>query len=126
MKSFICAIVIFVSTFIGIGYYTHIVSEEVQNMENHLLDVISCLEQEDWEICNKKTETLMQEWDKTQKRLKAVINHKEIDMILQTLYEMKGYIDVQNKEEALIKADVLQVFLEHIPENEALSLMNIL
>ncbi len=126
MKSFICAIIIFSSIFVGTGYYNHVLSEEIEKIENHLSDVVSSLDENDWEQCNKKTEDLMKEWDKTQKWLKAVINHKEIELILQTLYEMKGYIKVQNKKEALVKAEVLKVLFEHIPENEALSVMNIL
>lgn len=126
MKSFICAIVIFISIFIGSGYYTHLLSKEVQDMQNYLSDVVSCLKEDDWESCNKKTEIMMQEWGKTQKWLKAIVNHNEIDLILQTISEMKGYIDVKNKNDALAKAEVLTVLLNHIPENEALTVMNIL
>ncbi len=126
MKSFICAIIIFVSIFIGAGYYTHVLAEEVENIENHLADVVSCLEQDDWKNCDQKTKKMMQEWDKTQKWLKAVVNHSEIDLIMQAIYEMKGFIDVKNRNDALVKAEVLKVLLEHIPENEALSIMNIL
>lgn len=95
-------------------------------MQNYLSDVVSCLQEDDWENCNKKTEIMMQEWDKTQKWLKAIVNHNEIDLILQTISEMKGCIDVKNKNDALAKAEVLKVLFEHIPENEALSVMNIL
>ena len=126
MKSFICAVIIFISIFIGAGVYTHALSEEVKQMENRLSAVVSCVEKEDWDDCNKKTKDLVDEWHKTQKWLKAIVNHKEIDLILETLYEMKGYIDVKNREEALVKAEVLKVLLKHIPENEALSVMNIL
>ena len=121
-----CAVIIFSSIFIGAGFYTRVLSKEVKQMEDHLFDVVSYLKQEDWENCNKKTKELLKEWHSTQKWLKAIINHKEIDLILETLYEMKGYIDVKNREEALVKAEVLKVLLEHIPENEALLFINIL
>lgn len=126
MKNFVCAVIIFSSIFVGAGYYTHALSEEVQELEKHLSDVVSYLEQDDWNTCNKETGKMMQKWDKTQKWLKAFVNHSEIDLIMQTIYEMKGSIDVKNKNDALVKAEVLMVLLEHIPENEALSVINIL
>ncbi|MBR7164103.1 MAG: DUF4363 family protein [Clostridia bacterium] len=126
MKSFIGAMVIFAFIFAGTGYYSKVLSAEINHLEQRLSEVTDCLQHDDWEGCKEKTDALMHDWNKAQKWLKSIVNHKEIDLILQTLYEMKGYVDVENKDEALIKAGVLKMFFQHIPENEALSIMNIL
>ncbi len=125
MKSFAVALGIFILVFIGTGYYTHRLNEEIEHLESRLSDVSDSVTKEDWDKSKDKTKILMDDWDKAQNWLKAIVNHKEMDLIMQTLYEMKGYIDAENKEEALVKAGVLKVFLEHIPENEALTLNNI-
>ena len=126
MKSFIIAMIIFVLIIAGSGYYTYALSKSIDNIEAKLSDVENNISEEKWEECKAKTEALMQDWEETQKWLKAIVNHKEIDLIIQTLYEMKGYIQAENKEEALVKAGVLKMFFRHIPENESLSLINIL
>lgn len=125
MKSFAVALGIFILVFIGTGYYSHRLNEEIEHLESKLSDVRDSVTHEDWDKSKEKTNDLMADWDKAQNWLKAIVNHKEMDLIMQTLYEMKGYVDAENKEETLVKAGVLKVFLEHIPENEALTLNNI-
>lgn len=125
MKSFAVALGIFILVFIGTGYYSHRLNEEIEHLESKLSDVTDCVTHEDWDKSKEKTNDLMADWDKAQNWLKAIVNHKEMDLIMQTLYEMKGYVDAENKEETLVKAGILKVFLEHIPENEALTLNNI-
>jgi len=126
MKSFMVAMIIFVLIILGSGYYSYALTKSIDNIEVKLSEVEASLLNHNWDECNEKTEALMQDWEKTQKWLKAIVNHKEIDVIIQTLYEMKGYIRVKNKEEALVKVGVLRMFFRHIPENESLALINIL
>lgn len=125
MKSFAVALGIFILVFIGTGYYTHRLDKEIEHLEIRLLDVQDCITKKDWPNSKNKTKALIDDWEKAQNWLKAIVNHKEMDLIMQTLYELKGYVDVKNKDEALVKAGVLKVFLEHIPANEALTLNNI-
>ncbi|MBQ2696794.1 MAG: DUF4363 family protein [Clostridia bacterium] len=126
MKSFMVAMIIFVLIILGSGYYSYALTKSIDNIEVKLSEVEASLLNHNWDECNEKTEALMQDWEKTQKWLKAIVNHKEIDVIIQALYEMKGYIRVKNKEEALVTVGVLRMFFRHIPENESLALINIL
>ena len=126
MKSFMVAMIIFVLIILGSGYYSYALTKSIDNIEVKLSEVEASLLNHNWDECNEKTEALMQDWEKTQKWLKAIVNHKEIDVIIQALYEMKGYIRVKNKEEALVTVGVLRMFFRHIPANESLAIINIL
>ncbi len=68
----------------------------------------------------------MEEWKKAEKNFKAFIEHYDTDEIYRVLHEIKGYVEFSDKENALVKIGVLHILLSKIPENEKLTLENIL
>ena len=56
----------------------------------------------------------------------TIIDHREIDLIQEVLYEVTGYCDAKNQDEILVKTGVLEMMFRHIQENEDVSLINIL
>ena len=65
-------------------------------------------------------------WNKTEKKCKVFIDHKELDEITKTMQEAKQYIIFQDAENAMLKISLLHILLEQIPQNESITLENIL
>ncbi len=126
MKSFVCAILIFAVILTGAAMYTQALSVETERLCNHLFLVEYYITSENWTACLAAFETLKKEWAMTEKWLKAIVGHRELDQIQMTLCEMQGYILVKNKDEATVKAGVLRLFFRLLPANESLSFVNIL
>lgn len=126
MKSFVCAVVIFILIFLGAGGYSFALSKSVETIDKQISLIEGHINDEKWDSCHQEMMHLMKNWKKTEKWLKSIVNHREIDRIQEILYELYGYVCVKNKEEAYVKAGVLRMSINCIPENEALSFINIL
>ena len=126
MKGFICAIIILAFMFTGAFIYVHNLDQLVNNIEEHLEKIEDNAKNENWEQCQREIEQTFEHWNETQIRLKAFIEHREIDEIHQLMSEMKGYADFSDKENLLVKLGIIKTLIGHIPENEKLTLENIL
>ncbi len=126
MKSFIFAILILVLIIVGTSYYSYALENVVERLERQLTEAETYIEASDWENGRKTLSGLSEDWLKTQNWLKAIINHKAIDQVDQTICEVLGYAQFENEEETLVKTSVLRMILQNIPLNESVSLVNIL
>lgn len=126
MKSFIFAILILVLIIVGTSYYSYALENAVERLERQLTEAETYIEASDWENGRKTLSGLSEDWLKTQSWLKAIINHKAIDQVDQTICEVLGYAQFENEEETLVKTSVLRMILQNIPLNESVSLVNIL
>lgn len=126
MKSFIFAILILVLIIVGTSYYSYSLENAVERLERQLTEAETYIEASDWENGRKTLSGLSEDWLKTQSWLKAIINHKAIDQVDQTICEVLGYAQFENEEETLVKTSVLRMILQNIPLNESVSLVNIL
>lgn len=126
MKSFICAVLIFVLILAGAAAYTQVLNVTTDELINHLFVVEYYIAADDWSACGKAFDILKNEWAVTEKWLKAIVSHREIDQIQIALCELEGCIRVKNKDDATVKVVVLRQLFRLIPANESLSFVNIL
>ena len=118
--------VILATVMAGAGVYLKTLDRDVHEICACIRQVEDHAKAEDWQSCRNSIRTLQTRWDKTRKWLMAVIDHREIDLIQEVIYEVIGYCDAENQEQILVKTGVLEMLFQHIPENEKITLSNIL
>ncbi len=126
MKSFAGAVAAFFIIMIGIQLYTSILGRCVDNMESYIENIIIAADHKDWQSCRTNLNGFLEHWDGAKKWFAVFIHHEEMDFINQALYEIEMYIRYEKQAETAAKANVLKILLEHIPENERLTLENLL
>lgn len=111
---------------LGLGLYSY---EYLVTSTNQMLEQTSHLnrliEEEQWLEATVQLNKIHHRWKKEQKIWSLLINHQEIDNVELTLARLQRYIQDRNKVESLVENSVLQHWIEHIPEKEAVSLANI-
>ena len=126
MKTFIVAMVIFLVMLVGTECYINwldSVSEELAQQTAVMHDVVA---RDDWSACQEKMASFFKQWNQVYPRLEFFIHHKEIDTINNLLYELDGYVKVQDKDGFLVRNGVLQNLLLLLPTGERLNWENIL
>ncbi len=126
MKSFVCAMLIFCIVITGSVIYLKILGRDMEEICQCISELEDYAKKEDWNQCKDSAHELKSRWDGTKKWLMAVIDHREIDLIQEAICEVTGYCDAKDKDEILVKTGVLEMLFRHIPENEEVSLINIL
>jgi len=126
MKGFICAMIILVFMFTGAFIYVHSIDVMISNLEEQIKNIEIHVKNEDWSECQTEIEKALDNWNHMQIVFKAFLDHQELDDIHLILSEIQGYADFSDKENILVKLDALKVLIHHIPENEKLTLENIL
>lgn len=125
MKSFIAAMLILVLIIVGTAMYIAMLNHSVERLEAHVTQIENDAADENWQSCQAALNDLFEEWNRLKPQLEFFMHHNEMDQIYQILYEVKGYADFRNREELLVKTGVLRILIEHLPENEQLTLKNI-
>ncbi len=126
MKGFICAIIILALLFTGAFIYVHKLEELVSSLEDHIQKIEDSARDDHWEQCMTDIDRTMEHWNEIQIRLKAFIEHRELDEIHRRIVEVKSYAEFSDKENLLVSLEILKTLVSHIPENEKLTLENIL
>ncbi len=126
MKTFIGAMAALLVIIIGIQIYIDVLDDTVSTMEESIEEIISAAGENDWENCQKALEHFQLHWKDAKKWFAVFIHHDEMDLIHEALYEIEIYIQYQDRVQTCAKANVLKILLEHIPENERLTLENVL
>lgn len=83
------------------------------------------LENNNWEPALMKLKSLENAWAKTKPIWAVLINHKEMDLIEETLNKTIKAVFCKSYTDALINLSVLRDFIRHIPEKERFSMVNI-
>ena len=125
MKTFAAAMAAFLIIIGGTTIYIYVLSGSVDTMEVCVENIMTHAREENGEDCQASLNEFLEHWDSAKKWVAAFIHHDEMDLINEALYEIKGYIEYQNAEQTIVKANVLQILLEHIPENEKFTIENI-
>ena len=79
------------------------------------------------ELAKKNNRLLKEEWDSQKEKWEMIIDHIEIDNIEERVLNVEGLIEQDGMKVDIIAAiEVLQFYIEHIPEKEKFSLNNLL
>jgi hypothetical protein len=79
-----------------------------------------------WQTAQKHLSALNRQWRKIASIWAVLIHHQEIDNIENALSRLRGAIRGRNYSDALMISQELQHFLQHIPQREQFTVINIL
>jgi len=125
MKSFIGALAVLVLLLVVACIYADCLNDTVDALNESINELEASIRNEDWNRCAGLTQSLIADWKKAEKWMKMFIDHRQMDVINQTVYEMEGYISCKNHDDSAAKVVMLQNLLEHIPASEAILFENI-
>ncbi len=112
--------------FIGLGIY---VQNQLEKTSMHfgkeIKNLNAILEHQQWKPALKKLITFQSKWEKTKPFWAMLIIHREMDSIDQALIRTKKAVQSKNKSEAQMELGSLEHYIQHIPERERFSLINI-
>src|SRR5690554_6941931 len=113
--------------FIGLGIWSnHALTSTAEEFSNEIDNVVLATEQHQWDDASKKTRELRKEWNKQAAWWPIILDHQEIDNIEFTLVKIEEYIKNNNIELSLAHLAELKLMIKNIPENEAVTIKNIL
>lgn len=126
MKTFIAAIVIFVSL-VGLGFASYMYLEKTSEK---LVDKTELLEnsihQKDWKSAEKNFSSLTSSWNQANEKWTMLIDHQELDRINISMSRIGEYIQVRHLPGVAAETAELRLLLLHIPKKEAINLDNLL
>lgn len=88
--------------------------------------VIENVENGKWKQAQGNVESLEKQWDRLSNVWNILIDHNELDSIEESLTRMQQYINTKSSTMAITESYNLRRLINHIPENEALKLKNVL
>jgi len=111
------AMVILCASFL---HYTKKVTDDL----NHRLDILSAAEEDDRQA-EKETKELLKIWEKYEKRLSLHMRHNELEEVTLAFTRMESSWTLGEYELFRMACDDARVAVEHLWEEEHLSLKNI-
>jgi hypothetical protein len=125
MKVWISAM-IGLALFIGLGIYVQIRLEKTSlNFTKETKELDTVLKDQQWQPALKKLTQFENKWKKTKPFWAMLIIHREMDSIDEALIRTKKAIQSKNASEAQMELGSLEHYIQHIPERERFSLVNI-
>ncbi len=83
------------------------------------------LSSKDWDQSLSKLNSFRKNWEKIKPYWAVLSNHKEIDLLEESLTKTIGATSCKSYVDALIHLSVLRDSIKHIPEKERFSLINV-
>jgi hypothetical protein len=126
MKTWLIAItglIIFVGLAVFVQYR---IEDTSKHLDYDINKVNFDLTKQHWDQTLKELQTIKEKWQRTKPLWAMLLHHNEIDSIDQALIRALIAIQCKDYSEAQIELGSLQHFIQHIPEHEKFSLVNIL
>jgi hypothetical protein len=125
MKAWLIAmagLVLFIGLALLIQYHIQATADQ---FEYSIQKATTTLNQHQWQSTSAIIQQIKTRWQKTKLLWAMLIIHREIDSIDQALIRSAKAVQSKNYSEALIELGSLRHSIQHIPEREKFSLMNI-
>lgn len=106
------------------GYY-HL-ENSARTMSSHIDKSEKAVAAGDWPAASREISRMSARWKKTKSVWTVLVNHEEMDKIDMTVARVKQVLATKDQTETRAGLAELKMFIRHIPENEALTLHNIL
>jgi hypothetical protein len=82
------------------------------------------LDNVNWPACQASYDQLADDWQQVQNTWALLTDHQELDLVSENLIKLRQAILNQEPQETRLELDLLNHFLQHIPEKERLNLKN--
>lgn len=112
--------------FISLGIYTQKqLIKTSQHFTKEIKNINALIEQQQWKPAAKKLIVFQNQWKKTKPFWAMLIIHREMDSIDEALIRTKKAVQSKNSSAAQMELGSLKHYIQHIPERERFSLVNI-
>ena len=112
--------------FISLGIYTQnqLVKTSL-HFTKEIEKIDALIEQQQWKAALRKLIVFQNQWKKTKPFWAMLIIHREIDSIDEALIRTKKAVQSKKTSETQMELSSLKHYIQHIPERERFSLVNI-
>lgn len=115
------------AAFLGLstwGYYY--IDGTARDMTGHINKSEQAAASNDWTTAQDEITQMFDKWQKTKSVWTLLVDHEEMDNIDTAVSRVKQALKTKDQVETRAGLAELKMFIEHIPEKEALTLENIL
>jgi len=121
------ALLVIFAAILSLGFWTnHLLQVSAGELLQNIEQVTQGLENNQWDEAYEQTIELEKVWDKKAKWWPAVLDHQEIDNIEFSMARVREYIATKDASLSWGQLSELKLMIKHIPEKEAIKLINIL
>lgn len=121
----IVLILILIFTFgLDIASYYYL-KDTAASLSNGIRSLPQKIDEEDWASAYKDLTVTSKQWSSVKGVWAVLINHEEIDNIDMSLTRLKSFVKYNDTEEAMAEYNTFKMLVDHIPENQRFSLVNI-
>ncbi len=112
--------------FISLGIYTQTrLTKTAQHFTREIKYIDALIEQQQWKRAAKKLILFQNQWKKIKPFWAMLIIHREMDSIDEALIRTEKAVQSKKSSEAQMELGSLKHYIQHIPERERFSLVNI-
>lgn len=112
--------------FISLGIYTQKqLAKTSQHFTKEIKNIDALIEQQRWNPASKKLIVFQNQWKKVKPFWAMLIIHREMDSIDEALIRTEKAVQSKKSSEARMELGSLKHYIQHIPERERFSLVNI-
>ena len=95
------------------------------DLQDSLYSIQQQLDQENWEQAHEEINQLNVHWEKADRWWTPFMDHREIDMLDQSIGRVSSLVEVRLKEEALVEVKTAKRMVSRIMDREGINLSNI-
>ena len=103
-------------------YHTSAIADDLQDS---LSGIKQHLEKENWEQAHNEINELNINWEKADRWWTPFMDHREIDMLDQSIGRVSSLVEVRLREEALVEIQTAKRMIQRIMDREGVNLSNI-
>lgn len=126
MKSFFIAMAIFAVLIIGGMAFNYSLNATTEELLKSCEDIENDIKEENMQAAYDKEKELSEYIDGKKPLLSSILDHSNIDEIEKEISELLGYTEQNDAEYASVSVRKLRHMFNHLPENYAIRLQNVL
>lgn len=126
MKSFFIAMVVLAALILGGMAFNYSLNTTTEELLKSCEDIENDIKEENMQGAYGKEKQLSEYIDGKKSLLSSILDHSNIDEIEEEISELLGYTEQNDAEYASVSIRKLKHMFNHLPENYALTLQNVL
>ena len=127
VKEIVISTISVIAIVVGNNVTNSYANETLENINEEIKDLRSVISSEEVnsEEAKEKIDEVFETWQEKQTKLAYFEEHDELEKIEQGLTEIKGNIEMEENQEAVVQADKTMFIINHLQEKLNLRLENI-
>ena len=126
MKSFVIAMSIFAVLIVGGMAFDYSLNATTEELLSSCEEIDKNIREDKLKAANEKEKQLSEYIDGKKPLLSSILDHSNIDEIEEQISELLGFTEQNDAENAVVSIRKLEHMFNHLPENYALTLQNVL